>query len=64
MINAKIREFENDIINFINASEDIPVEVRHLVLRDICNQLEKEADKQVVVERQLEQKKKSEESHE
>lgn len=64
MINAKIREFENDIINFINASEDIPVEVRHLVLRDICNQLEKEADKQVVAERQLEQKKKSEESHE
>ena len=64
MINAKIREFENDIINFINASEDIPVEVRHLVLRDICNQLEKEADKQVVAERQLEQKKKTEESHE
>ncbi len=64
MINAKIREFENDIINFINASEDIPVEVRHLVLRDICNQLEKEADKQVVAERQLEKKKKSEESHE
>lgn len=64
MINAKIREFENDIINFINASEDIPVEVRHLVLRDICNQLEKEADKQVVVERQLEKKKKTEESHE
>ena len=64
MINAKIREFENDIINFINASEDIPVEVRHLVLRDICNQLEKEADKQVVAARQLEQKKKSEESHE
>lgn len=64
MINAKIREFENDIINFINASSDIPVEVRHLVLRDICNQLEKEADKQVVAERQLEQKKKSEESHE
>ena len=64
MINAKIREFENDIINFINASEDIPVEVRHLVLRDICNQLEKEADKQVVAERQLEKKKKTEESHE
>lgn len=64
MINAKIREFENDIINFINASSDIPVEVKHLVLRDICNQLEKEADKQVVAERQLEQKKKAEESHE
>jgi hypothetical protein len=64
MVNAKIREFENDIINFINASGDIPVEVKHLVLRDICNQLEKEADKQVVAERQMEQKKKSEESHE
>lgn len=64
MINAKIREFENDIINFINASEDIPVEVRHLVIRDICNQLEREADKQVAVERQMEKKKKTEESHE
>lgn len=64
MVNAKIREFENDIINYINASSEIPVEVKHLVLRDICNKLEKEADKQVVAERQLEQKKKSEESHE
>lgn len=62
MINAKIREFENDIIDFINATGDIPVEVKHLVLRDICNQLEKEADKQVVAERQ--QKKETEGSHE
>lgn len=62
MINAKIREFENDIINFINATGDIPVEVKHLVLRDICNQLEKEADKQVVAERR--QEKETEESHE
>lgn len=64
MINAKIREFENDIINFINASSDIPIEVRHLVLRDICNQLEREADKQVSAERQMEKEKKAEESHE
>ena len=27
MINAEIREFENDIINYVNACESIPVEV-------------------------------------
>ena len=40
MVNAKIREFENDIINFINASVDIPIEVKHLVLKDILHQVE------------------------
>ena len=39
MVNAKIREFENDIINFINASVDIPIEVKHLVLKDILHQV-------------------------
>lgn len=26
MINAKIREFENDIINYANLCEDVPIE--------------------------------------
>ena len=47
MVNAKIREFENDIINFINASVDIPIEVKHLVLKDILHQVEAEANRHV-----------------
>ena len=31
MINAKIREFENDIINYANLCEDVPIEAKYLV---------------------------------
>ena len=31
MINAKIREFENDIINYVNLCEDVPIEAKYLV---------------------------------
>ena len=42
MINAEIREFENDIINYVNACESIPVEVKYLVFKDILHQIESE----------------------
>lgn len=66
MVNAKIREFENDIINFINASVDIPIEVKHLVLKDILHQVEAEANRNVIAEREQMQEnlKKESEDHE
>lgn len=66
MVNAKIREFENDIINFINASVDIPIEVKHLVLKDILHQVEAEANRHVISEREQMQEnlKKESEDHE
>lgn len=66
MVNAKIREFENDIINFINASVDIPIEVKHLVLKDILHQVEEEANRHVIAEREQMQEnlKKESEDHE
>ena len=66
MVNAKIREFENDIINFINASVDIPIEVKHLVLKDILHQVEAETNRHVIAEREQMQEnlKKESEDHE
>lgn len=66
MVNAKIREFENNIINFINASSDVPIEVKHLVLKDILHQVEAEANRHVIDEREQMQEnlKKESEDHE
>lgn len=66
MVNAKIREFENNIINFINASSDVPIEVKHLVLKDILHQVEAEANRNVIAEREQMQEnlKKESEDHE
>ena len=52
MINAKIREFENDIINYVNLCEDVPIEAKYLVFKDILQQIKKEANRQVTVERE------------
>ena len=49
MLNLKIREFRNNITNYINSS-DIPVEVKYLAIKDICNQLGSEANKAVAQE--------------
>ncbi len=62
MINAKIREFENDIINYINANSDIPIEVKHLVLKDILSQVEVEANRHVIAEREQMKEKRERES--
>lgn len=66
MVNAKIREFENDIINYINANSDIPIEVKHLVIKDILHQVEAEANRHVIAEREQMQEnfKKESEDHE
>ena len=52
MINAKIREFENDIINYVNLCEDVPIEAKYLVFKDILRQIKEEANRQVTVERE------------
>ena len=52
MINAKIREFENDIINYVNLCEDVPIEAKYLVFMDILQQIKEEANRQVTVERE------------
>lgn len=58
MVNAKIREFENDIINYINASSDVPIEVKHLVLKDILHQVEAEANRNIIAEQEQAKEKK------
>lgn len=62
MVNAKIREFENDIINYINASSDVPIEVKHLVLKDILHQVETEANRNIIAEREKAKEKNEKES--
>ena len=52
MINAKIREFENDIINYANLCGDVPIEAKYLVFKDILQQIKEEANRQVTVERE------------
>ena len=52
MINAKIREFENDIINYVNLCGDDPIEAKYLVFKDILYQIKEEANRHVTVERE------------
>lgn len=64
MINAKIREFENDIINYVNLCEDVPIEAKYLVFKDILNQIKKEANRHVAAEQdqmRIEKERESEE---
>lgn len=58
-INSTIRRFQNDIVSYINQS-NLPVEVKSLVMKNICLQLETEADRAVVTEQHLQQKEASE----
>ena len=52
MINAKIREFEIDIINYANLCEDVPIEAKYLVFKDILQQIKEEANRHVIAERE------------
>lgn len=52
MINAKIREFENDIINYANLCEDVPIEAKYLVFKDVLQQIKEEANRHVIAERE------------
>lgn len=64
MINAEIREFENDIINYVNLCEDVPIEAKYLVFKDILYQIKEEANRQVTVEREQMKLAKEKESEE
>lgn len=48
-MNLEIREFENAIINFCNASA-LPMEAKKLVMLDVLQQMKEESDKAVKME--------------
>lgn len=48
-MNLEIREFEQTIIKYINETV-LPIEVKRLVIRDIFNQIEEEANKVLQIE--------------
>ena len=64
MINVKICEFENDIINYVNLCEDVPIEAKYLVFKDILQQIKEEANRQFTVEREQMKLAKEKESEE
>ena len=45
-MNRQIRQLEDDIISVLNGY-DLPIEVKRLVLVNVCNLAEKEADKAI-----------------
>ena len=54
-MNTKIRELEDNILAVINAS-DAPIEAKRLIVANIYNSLEKEADKVIRFEVQTAKK--------
>ena len=57
-MNTKIRELEDNILAVINAS-DAPIEAKRLIVANIYNSLEKEADKVIRFEVQTAKKEES-----
>lgn len=49
MSNLEIREFSQNIINFVNQSS-LPVEIKRLCICDIATQLQTTADQQICTE--------------
>ena len=49
LLNLKIRNLEDTIIDGINAS-DLPIEVKRLVVSEVLNLVIKQADKEVIQE--------------
>ena len=47
----KIRKFEQFLINYINSVDELPIEVKRLVVQDILNQIQ-EASNGVIIEQQ------------
>lgn len=40
----KIRKFEQFLINYINSVDELPIEVKRLVVQDILNQIQNASD--------------------
>lgn len=57
-MNTKIRELEDNILTVINAS-DVPIETKRLIVANIYNSLEREADKVIRFEVQTVKKEES-----
>ena len=49
LLNLKIRNLEDMIIDAINAS-DLPIEVKRLIVSDVLNLILRQADKEVINE--------------
>ena len=49
LLNLKIRNLEDAIIDAINAS-DLPIEVKRLIASDVLNLILRQADKEVINE--------------
>jgi hypothetical protein len=49
LLNLKIRNLEDTIIDAINAS-DLPIEVKRLIVSDVLNLILRQADKEVINE--------------
>lgn len=62
-MNLKIREFKQNIVNFINAS-DLPIEVKSMVLADLSSQAAIMANEQIKKEIAERDKKESEPENE
>ena len=60
MSNLKIREFQQTIINFTNAS-DLPIEVKRLAFEEILHQIRDGANQQLQVE--IQQRDSAEKEH-
>lgn len=49
LLNLKIRNLEDTIIDAVNAS-DLPIEVKRLIVSDVLNLILRQADKEVINE--------------
>lgn len=49
MNNLEIRKLEDEIIRLLNVT-DVPIEAKRLIIKDVLNIVEKEADKVIMVE--------------
>ena len=49
LLNLKIRNLEDMIIDAVNAS-DLPIEVKRLIVSDVLNLILRQADKEVINE--------------
>lgn len=46
-VDLKVRKFSDYLINYINSVEDLPAEIKRLVVYEILTKLEKESNKAI-----------------
>ncbi len=58
-IDLKTRKFQQFLINYINSVDELPIEIKRLVVAEILSQIERESDK-IIAFQQKELKQQSE----